>query len=115
MRRGTPGKVWTLCQAEISDPRRPLLPIGVLAQTWRGGPRQAGLSRRVNACEIVLFEEPTAERIGVLLGRPGRADIVDAAAVIAAIEMGAAVVAADPGDIRRIAEAAEHDLPMITV
>ncbi|WP_270689026.1 hypothetical protein [Nocardiopsis endophytica] len=54
-------------------------------------------------------------RIGVLLGRSGQADIVDAAVVIAAIETGAAIVTSDPGDIRKPTEAAGHDAPLITV
>lgn len=82
-----PPKVRALCRAKVSEGRRPLLPVGVLARTWRGGPEQAGLSRLVNACEVV----------------------------IAAIETGAAVVASDSGDVRGLAEAAEHDAPLIAV
>lgn len=58
------------------------VPVGPLAHVWRGGPRQAALARFLSAAdhaEIVEWDVPAARAAGVLCGRTGTADVVDAA------------------------------------
>lgn len=109
------GRIWALCKSEIFEGRQPLLPITVLAQMWRGGAKQAGLSRVVKAAKLVDIDEVMARRIGILLGLSGTADVVDAMVVLAAIDAGAAVATSDPGDISTLAEAAGINLPLIVL
>jgi hypothetical protein len=87
----------------------------VLAQMWRGGAGQAGLARVVKVCELVGLDEPMARRVGVLLGRAGTADVVDAMVVLVAAGAGAAVVTSDPGDLAKLADAAGVRVPLVVL
>jgi hypothetical protein len=109
------GMVWALCREENRAGRQPLVPTPVLAQIWRGGARQAGLSHVVKGCEMVGVDEAMARRIGKLLGISGTSDIVDAMVVLVAMESGATVLTSDPVDIGKIAEAAKARIPLVTV
>lgn len=109
------GEVWSYCREEVEAGRRPLLPATVLAQIWRGGPRQAVLARLVKSCEIVDFDEDVAKRVGALLGVSGTSDVVDAMVVLIAVKTRFAVVTSDPGDIAAIADSVNYRVPLITV
>jgi hypothetical protein len=80
------------------------VPAGVVAQTWRGGVRQARLSRLLRAplSEIVPLDELTARTIGVLSAQVGATDVVDVSVVICARERGHRVVSGDRDDLRAI-------------
>ncbi|NYI03883.1 hypothetical protein [Allostreptomyces psammosilenae] len=109
------GRVWAMCEAEVDEGRRPLLPVTVLAQMWRGGAGQAGLARVVKTCELVTMDDTMARRVGALLGLSGTADVVDAMVVVVAMEAGAAVVTSDPGDLGKLAEAVGAPVPLIVL
>ena len=53
------------------------VPAGVVAQAWRGGPRQAQVARLLNdpGVEVVPLDDLTARAVGVLCGRSGRLSI----------------------------------------
>jgi predicted nucleic acid-binding protein len=76
----------------------------VVAQAWRGGPRQAVLARFLDAQEVELpsLDAVTARAVGVLSGRSGHADIVDVHVALHARDRGHAVVTSDPNDIGRV-------------
>lgn len=80
------------------------VPAGVLAQAWRGGPRQARLARflRLPMVEVVPLDEPAARAAGVLCGRAGTEDVVDASVVLCALLRHDVVVTSDPDDLRRL-------------
>lgn len=86
---------------------------GVVAQTWRGGPRQARLARLLAATEVRVppLDEVMARAVGVQCGRSGHADIVDVHVALNAREHGHAVVTSDPHDIARV----DPSLTVITV
>lgn len=77
------------------------LPAGVLAQVWRGTPRQALLSRllKARAVKVVPLDQAEALRVGLLLARAGASDVTDAHVALVAKPLGALVVTSDPGDI----------------
>ena len=77
------------------------VPAGVIAQAWRGSPRQARLARllALSAVTTVPLDEPEARATGVLCGRTGTSDVVDASVVICARARGHAVVTGDPDDL----------------
>ena len=86
-----------------------VLPRTVIAQVWRGTPRQANVGRLVGAGlrrgSPVVIAELTAERareIGVKIGQTSHPDIVDVHVALAAAERGHAVLTADDADIAKI-------------
>lgn len=83
---------------------RPVVPVVVLAQAWRGGP-QHQISRVLKGCDIVPDDERTGRAAGVACDASGTADVVDAIVVTTAVRHQAPVVTSDSGDITRIADA----------
>jgi predicted nucleic acid-binding protein len=86
-----------------------VIPRTVIAQVWRGGPRQANIGRLVRAADRwhgpVTIDELTAERarqIGVAIGRTSHPDIVDVHVALAAAERGHAVLTSDDADIAQV-------------
>jgi len=91
------------------------VPAPVLAQAWRGGPRQAGLAKVLKGCAVLSTDEDIAKRAGVLLGHSGTADAVDAIVVATAIKLTATVVTSDPNDLHRLADAGLHPLGLVVL
>ena len=82
-----------------------VVPAPVLAQVWRGGPRQALLSRFLNLpiVEVDLLSRATWQAAGLLCGRAGTSDVVDAAVVACAHHRAArTVITSDVDDLRRL-------------
>jgi hypothetical protein len=86
-----------------------VLPRTVIAQVWRGNPRQANVGRLISAGRgrgsPVIIDELTAERakeIGLTIGRTSHPDIVDVHVALAAAEHGHAVLTSDDADIAGI-------------
>jgi len=86
-----------------------VLPCTVIAQVWRGTPRQANVGRLVSAGlrrgSPVVIDELTAERareIGVKIGQTSHPDIVDVHVALAAAERGHAVLTSDDADISKV-------------
>jgi predicted nucleic acid-binding protein len=75
----------------------------VVAQVWRGGPRQSRLARLLNS--DLLHELPlgpdAARRIGVAALTTASRDVVDGHVAMLALELNAVVVTSDPADITR--------------
>jgi hypothetical protein len=95
-----------------------VLPRTVIAQVWRGTPRQANVGRLVSAGlrrgSPVLIDELTAERaiqIGVTIGQTSHPDIVDVHVALAAAERGHAVLTSDDADIAKV----NRDLVLVHV
>jgi hypothetical protein len=83
-----------------------VLPRTVIAQIWRGSPRQANVGRLISAGRTgggpVIIDELTADRakqIGVTIGATSHPDIADVHVALAAAERGHAVLTSDDGDI----------------
>ena len=88
---------------EVTKARiRPIVPVVVLAQVWRGGP-QHHISRVLRACDILLDDQRTGRAAGVACAAAGTADIVDAIVIVTAVQHQAPIVTSDPGDLTRIA------------
>ena len=86
-----------------------VLPRTVIAQVWRGTPRQANVGRLISAGRKrgspVIIDELTAERateIGVTIGKTSHPDIVDVHVALAAAERGHAVLTSDDADIAKV-------------
>lgn len=91
----------TVMEAARRQGRELVVPAGVVAQVWRGGPRQARLARFLAArgVEVEALTDAAAKASGVVCGRAGTADIVDASVVVAARRHQATVVSSDRADL----------------
>jgi hypothetical protein len=81
------------------------VPAVVLTQVWRG-PRNANLMRALRGCELEPLDLDLALAAGVLCGRAGTSDAVDAIVVASAARSGDHVVTTDPEDLRPLAAVA---------
>jgi predicted nucleic acid-binding protein len=86
---------------------RPIVPVVVLAQAWRGGP-QHQISRVLKGCDILPDDQATGRATGRAAGlacaASGTADVVDAIVIAIAVRHQAPVVTSDPRDLTRIAD-----------
>ncbi len=79
--------------------RSPITHGGVVGQVWRGGAgRQARLAKALPSVRIVPLDAELGRRAGVLLGRAGMRDVIDAA-VVAMARADDVILTSDPGDI----------------
>ncbi len=106
--------VWSLHRAALRRGLPPVVPSGVLAEGWRGGP-QAALSRLLKGCNVEGLSETLARATGALAARSGHDDVVDVAVVEGAIRRSHAIVTANPTHIRRVADAAGVPLEIHSV
>jgi PIN domain len=89
------------------------IPAGVAAQAFRDGRRQVRLARLFKhpQTRIVPLDARTAFVVGMLLGRRGCSDVVDASVVVCARIHQQGVITSDPDDLRRL----DPDLPLEVV
>src|SRR5579859_1545380 len=77
----------------------PTVPAAVVAQCWRGTPRQAQLARLLAGCEVEVLDDGRARATGTLAGRARATDIVDASVVESALRRGDLIVSSEEGDL----------------
>jgi hypothetical protein len=82
---------------------RPIVPVVVLAQAWRGGP-QHDLSRVLKGCDIATADQQVGKAAGVACAASRTSDVVDAIVVVTAVRQQAAVATSDPGDLNHISD-----------
>ncbi len=75
------------------------IPVAVLAETLRGGPRDAPILRIRNAVDVFPAGEDMARLAGSLLGRTGGSNTVDALVAAEAVAAGGDVLTGDAGDL----------------
>jgi hypothetical protein len=104
-----------LVKREREAGRAPVTCGGVVAQVWRGGHgRQAPLARLLAGVEVAPIDDRLGRRAGVLLGRSGHSDAIDAAVVCLAAD-GDDILTSDPGDLLALAQAADIHVEIIAV
>lgn len=101
--------MWALHDAALRRGITPIVPAGVLAQAWRGGP-QARLSQLLRGCVSAPLDEPLARDAGSLCAKAVTSDVVDASVVLIARSRQAAIVTSDEPDIRHLASSAGASL-----
>lgn len=75
---------------------------GVIGQVWRGGHgRQALLAMALHGVEVVPLDAELGRRAGLLLGRAGAADAIDAA-LVALAEDDDRILTSDADDIQAL-------------
>ena len=98
-------QMWALHAGYLAEEVIPTVPAPVLAQAWRGGSRQASLSRLLRMCDTEPMSEELARNVGVLAGKSGHDDIAGVSVVEGAVRRGDAVVTSNKTHIRTIADA----------
>ena len=94
---------WARHQALLARREVPTVPAPVLAQSWRGGSRQALLARLLTGCDIEALDSQQARSAGSLAARAATTDIVDACVVEGALRRADLIISSDPGDLQAIA------------
>jgi hypothetical protein len=85
----------------------------VVAQVWRDASgRQASLSRLLRSVDVRAVDRSLGQGAGVLLGRAGRGDAVDAT-VVAIANAGDRIATSDPEDIRALVDASGHAILVV--
>lgn len=93
--------VWAALKLAAAREIDVVIPSAALAQVWRGGPRQAVLSRVLGHCVIASFDAVVRD-VGELCGRTRTDDVCDAHVAIVAAKHGAVLWTSDPADMRRL-------------
>jgi hypothetical protein len=90
------------------DLRLPIrVPAGCIAQSWRGGPRSAALSRLLKQpCTVISVDERSAKEVGEFIARirfldSRKPDVVDAHVALTTRATKSVVWTSDPGDMKR--------------
>lgn len=108
-------RMWAIHARLLAREVIPIVPASVLVQAWRGGARQAALSRLLALCTIEALTEEQARAAGALAGRAAHDDVTDVTVVEGALRRDDAVVTSDEEEIRRIAGAVGADLSTIAI
>jgi hypothetical protein len=103
-------RTWARHRALLALREVPTVPAPVVAQSWRGGGRQALLARLLAGCDVEALDDGQARAVGSLAARAATTDIVDACVVEGAIRRRDLVVSSDPDDLQAIAAAVSRRL-----
>lgn len=95
-------RMWALHAAFLAEEVIPVVPAPVLAEAWRGGPRQASLARLMAMCAIEEMTEQQAHAVGILAGKSGHDDIVDVTVVEGAVRRRDAIATSNRGHIELV-------------
>ena len=84
----------------------------VLGQVWRGGPRQARLSRALAGIDVAPLDEALGRVAGELLGVSALSDLIDASIILTARD-GDEIVTSDIEDLQPLAAAADLHVELV--
>jgi predicted nucleic acid-binding protein len=104
---GNDRRMWVIQHLAIEEGRRLLVPAVVVAHAWRDARRQVQLGRFLHSCEIIPVGLELAKAAGVLCGKAGTRDVVDATVVAIALSYGAIVFTGNPDDITQLGAATD--------
>jgi hypothetical protein len=111
--------VWAMLRNAVDESAQVSVAAGVIAQAWSDGARQALLARALAHCDEVPLEGSLARATGLLCGRAGTADIVDASvALIAAARSRTgptALVTSDPTDLQHLLQTLDATARLVAI
>lgn len=97
-------RMWARYQVALDDGRDLRVPAVVVGQAWRDARRQVRLGRFLAGCHVDQVGLETSKAAGILCGRAGTSDVVDATVVVMAAATGAVIWTSDPQDIQALAD-----------
>ena len=98
-------RMWARHHLALEEGRQLIVPAIVIGQAWRDSRRQVVLGRFLRTCEIEPTSAEAAKEAGLLCGKAGTSDVVDAVVVATALARQAIVLTSDPHDIAKLASA----------
>ena len=104
--------MWRRWYDAIEAGKPPICHGGIVAQVWRGGARQARLSRALASLYIRPLDAALGRAAGELLARAKQHDVIDAALVLLAQD-GDRIITSDPDDLAPLARAADLDVELV--
>lgn len=96
-------RMWARHKLALDEGRDIHVPALVVGQAWRDGRRQVQLERALAGCRADAVGLDTSKAAGVLCGRSGTADVVDATVVVMAAALRAIIWTSDADDITSLA------------
>lgn len=96
-------RMWLRHKLGLEEGREVHVPAIVVGQAWRAGRRQVQLARALAGCCVDPVGLDASKAAGVLCGKAGTGDVVDATVVVMAAALRAIVWTADPQDIKALA------------
>src|ERR1700735_2061418 len=103
-------RAWARHRALLTLREVPTVPAPVVAQSWRGGSRQALLARLLSGCAVEALDDGQARAVGSLAATAATSDIGDACVVEGALRRHDLVVSSDEPDLHAIAAAADRHI-----
>jgi hypothetical protein len=95
--------------------RSPVTHGGVVGQVWRGGTgRQVSVARLLRGVDVRALDDEFGRAVGMLLGSARASDVVDAGVVLLCAD-GDEVFTSDTDDLLALAQAAGHQIELISV
>ena len=98
-------RMWARYQVAVDDGRDVRIPAAVVGQAWCDSRRQVRLGQFLAGCQVDPVGLETAKAAGILCGRAGTSDVVDATVVVMAAATGAVIWTSDPEDVKALADA----------
>ncbi|MEE6259359.1 PIN domain-containing protein [Plantactinospora sonchi] len=98
-------RMWARHSLALEEGRDIHVPSVVVSQPWRDSRRQVLLGKFLTGCQVEPVGLEVAKAAGILCGKAGTADIVDATVVVMAASRGAIIWTSDPHDIRVLIDA----------
>jgi predicted kinase len=97
-------RIRALCREALKTGVQIVVPAGVLGQVWRNEARQVVLRALLREATTVVpvLDQILAQAAGILCGRRGTSDLIDATVVLAAQQARAPVITSDPEDLRQL-------------
>lgn len=96
-------RMWARHKLALVDERDIRVPVIVVGQVWRDGRRHVRLGQALTGCRVDPVGLATSKAAGVLCGKAGTADVVDATVVVMAAALGAIVWTSNAQDITALA------------
>lgn len=97
-------RMWARYQVALDDGRDVRVPAVVVGQAWRDSRRQVRLGQFLAGCQVDPVGLETAKAAGILCGRAGTSDVVDATVVVMAAATGAVIWTSDPEHVKVLAD-----------
>jgi hypothetical protein len=98
-------RMWLRHKQALQEGREIHVPAIVVGQAWRDGHRQVQLARALAGCRVDPVGLDASKAAGVLCGKAGTADVVDATVVVLATARRAIIWTSDAQDIKAISVA----------
>ncbi len=100
-------RMWAIHHLAMEEGREIFVPAIVVGQAWRDGRRQVLLGRLLRTCEVEPTMAETAKAAGVLCGKAGSSDVVDATVMVTALAHRAIIFSSDDDDLAKLSAATD--------